>query len=90
MSLENGAVASYSRKYKLDAKSSTETELVSMDQMMPEVCWAYHFLETQGYYSIDYSKIIQDNIPTQLLKINGKLSSTKRTNHIKAKFFFVK
>ena len=49
----------------------------------------YNFLEVQGY-SIDYSEIFQDNISAQLLEINGKLSSTKRTKHIKAKFFFVK
>jgi len=82
-------VASYSRKHKLNTKSSTESEIVSVDQVMPEVCWTYNFLEAQGY-SIDYSEIFQDNISAQLLEINGKLSSTKRTKHIKAKFFFVK
>ena len=89
MSLGKGAVASYSRKHKLNTKSSTESEIVSVDQVMPEVCWTYNFLEAQGY-SIDYSEIFQDNISAQLLEINGKLSSTKRTKHIKAKFFFVK
>ena len=89
MSLGKGAVASYSRKHKLNTKSSTESEIVSVDQVMPEVCWTYNFLEAQGY-SIDYSEIFQDNISAQLLEINGKMSSTKRTKHIKAKFFFVK
>ena len=89
MSLGKGAVASYLRKHKLNTKSSTESEIVSVDQVMPEVCWTYNFQEAQGY-SIDYSEIFQDNTSAQLLEINGKLSSTKRTKHINAKFFFVK
>ena len=89
MSLGKGAVASYLRKQKLNTKSSTESEIVSVDQVMPEVCWTYKFLEAQGY-SINYSEICQDNIPAQLLDVNGKLSSTKRTKHKKVKFFFVK
>jgi hypothetical protein len=32
----------------------------------------------------------QDNISVQLLMKNGRFSSTKKTKHIKAKFFFIK
>ena len=38
MSLGKGAVASYSRKHKLNTKSSTESEIVSVDQVMPKFC----------------------------------------------------
>jgi len=89
MSLGKGAVASYSRKHKLNTKSLTESEITSVDQVIPEECWTYNFLEAQGY-SIDHSEIFQDKISAQLLEINGKLPSTKRTKHIKAKFSFVK
>jgi hypothetical protein len=34
--------------------------------------------------------LYQDNISTQLLIKNGKMSSGKKTKHIKAKFFFIK
>ncbi len=34
--------------------------------------------------------LYQDNISTQLLIKNGRMSSGKRTKHIKAKFFFIK
>ena len=34
--------------------------------------------------------LYQDNISTQLLIKNGKMSSGKRNKHIKAKFFFIK
>ena len=32
----------------------------------------------------------KDNISTHLLIKNGKMSSGKKTKHIKAKFFFIK
>ncbi len=35
-------------------------------------------------------RLYQDNISTQLLIKNGKMSSGKKTKHIKAKFFFIK
>jgi len=37
MTLGKGAVSSYSRKIKLNTRSSTETELVAVDTYMPEM-----------------------------------------------------
>lgn len=37
----------------------------------------------------DYEQIYQDNKSTICLENNGKMSSSKRTKHIKAKFFFI-
>jgi hypothetical protein len=34
--------------------------------------------------------LYQDNISSQLLIKNGKMSSGKKTKHIKSKFFFIK
>jgi len=56
MSIGKGAVASYSMKHKLNMKCSTELEIVSVDQVMPNVCWTHNFLEAQGY-SINYSEM---------------------------------
>ena len=36
------------------------------------------------------ARIHQDNNSAILLEVNGRMSSTKRTKHIKNKFFFVK
>ena len=66
-----------------------ESEIVSLDQMMPEVCWIFNVLEVQGH-PVDFSEFFQDNICTQLLVVNGKLSSLKRTKNIKSKIFYVK
>ena len=89
MRLGKGALASYSRRHKLNTRSSTETEIVSVDQMMPEVLHSLRFLRAQGY-DVKHAKVYQDNKSAQLLEINGRFSSTKRTKHIDAKFFFVK
>jgi hypothetical protein len=88
-SLGRGATSSYSRKLKLNTRSSTETELVTADMFMPEMLWSLHFIQAQGY-DADCVGLYQDNISTQLLIKNGKMSSGKKTKHIKAKFFFIK
>ena len=56
---------------------------------MPEMLWSLHFIQAQGY-DMECVGLYQDNISTQLLIKNGKLSSRKRTKHMKAKFFFIK
>ena len=83
------ATSSYSRKLKLNTRSSTETELVTADMFMPEMLWSLHFIQAQGY-EVECVGLYQDNISTQLLIKNGKMSSGKKTKHIKAKFFFIK
>ena len=56
---------------------------------MPEMLWSLHFIQAQGYET-ECVGLYQDNISTQLLIKNGKMSSGKKTKHIKAKFFFIK
>ncbi len=38
-----------STKQKLNTQSSTESELVGVDDMMPIVVWSWYFLMAQGY-----------------------------------------
>ncbi len=87
--LGKGATSSYSRKVKLGTRSLTETELVTTDMNMPEMLWSLHFIQVQGY-TAECVGLYQDNISTQLLIKTGRMSSGKKTKHIKAKFFFIK
>ena len=66
-----------------------EMELVTPDMFMPEMLWSLHFIQAQGYET-ECVGLYQDNISTQLLIKNGKMSSGKKMKHIKAKFFFIK
>ena len=88
MTLGEGAVLSFSWKHKVNTKSSTESELVSVDDAMPVVLWSLYFIQAQGY-DMTHAHIGQDNKSAILLEKNGKFSSSKRTKHIKMKYFFI-
>jgi hypothetical protein len=77
-----------STKQKLNTRSSTESELVGVDDMMPSILWSRYFLEAQGY-KVNDNVIFQDNQSTMLLERNGKASSSKRTKHINVRYFFI-
>jgi hypothetical protein len=89
MSLGNGSVYSTSSKQKLVARSSTESELIGVHDVMPQVIWTRNFLIGQGF-NVDDSILYQDNMSAMLLEKNGRMSSGKRTKHINIRYFFVK
>jgi hypothetical protein len=74
---------------KCNTKSSTETELTSLADKLADVVWMIYFIECQGY-DIDEYIIFQDNMSALSLEKNGCISSSKRTKHIKAKYFLIK
>ena len=88
LTLGRGFPMSHSGKQKLNTRSSTETELVGVDDMMPDVLWSALFLQEQGF-EIKNNLIHQDNQAAILLEKNGKSSSGKRTKHINTRYFFV-
>ena len=73
----------------MNTMSSTETKLVSVGAYTPEVLWSLYFIQAQ-VYGVNYAEIHQDNVSAQMLETNGKFSSSRKTKHIKAKFFFIK
>jgi hypothetical protein len=77
-----------STRQKLNTKSSTESELVAVDDVMPQILWTKNFLEAQGY-SVKDNIVYQDNQSAILLEKNGRGSSGKRTRHINIRYFFV-
>lgn len=88
MSMGKGSVYSASTRQKLNTKSSTEAELVGVDDLMPMVLWTRYFTEAQGYEVRD-ALVHQDNQAAMLLERNGRKSSGKRTRHINIRYFFV-
>ncbi len=75
-------------KHKINTQSSTESELVGVNDMMLLIMWMRIFLKNQGYKVSD-NIIYQDNKSTMLLERNGKASSGKRTKHINVQYFFI-
>jgi hypothetical protein len=88
LSMGRGFPIVTSTKQKLNTRSSTESELVSVDDMMPAICWTRYFLLEQGY-EVRENIVYQDNESAILLERNGKASSSKRTKHINIRFYFV-
>ncbi len=84
-----GAAISSSNVMKCNTLSATETELVSLHDKLPDVIWTGYFVECRGY-DIDEYVIFQDNIKLLSLEKNGRISSSKQTKHIKARYFLIK
>ena len=75
-------------KQNLNIRSSTEADIVRVDDCMEEVCWTHYFLESQDY-NVTEKIFYQENQSEILLDKNGKASSIKITNHINIQSFFV-
>jgi KUP system potassium uptake protein len=88
-SLGKGCLMSTATTQGINTRSSTETELVALDAMMPQVLWTNYFLDGQSYGAAR-TVVYQDNKSTILLATNGRASSSKRTKHINQRFYFVK
>ena len=86
--LGKGGIYSGSWKQRLVAQSSTESELVGVYDVLPQVLWTKQFLEEQGW--LDSATVVyQDNTSSILLERNGQSSSTKRTKHMNIQYFYV-
>ena len=66
LSLRKGSVYSTSTRQKINTKSSTEAELVAVDDCMPMIVWVRNFLMTQGLHVKD-NLVFQDNQSAMLL-----------------------
>jgi hypothetical protein len=67
-----------STKQKLNTRSSAESELVSVDDMMPIIIWSCYFLMAQEY-GVTQNLLFQDNKSSMLMEKIGKASSNKHT-----------
>jgi hypothetical protein len=88
MMMGRGAIQSIARKQKLNVRSSTESELVGVDDAATMILWTKLFLEAQGY-DVERNIIYQDNKSAILLETNGKKSSSRRTRALNIRYFFV-
>ena len=84
-----GAVSTHSIKQKINTRSSTEAELVAVDDMAGLILWTTSFLKGHGYTN-DSTIVYQDNKSAILLEKNGVWSCGKRSKHISVRYFFIK
>jgi len=89
MTLGKGAVMAMSWKHKVGSRSSTQSEIIGLHDSLPNVLWSLYFMQSQGYGTLK-ARVNQDNNSAILLEVNGRASSSKRTKHIKHKYFYIK
>ena len=83
-----GSLYSALKKQKLNTMSSTEAEMVGVDDLMPQILWMQYFLEAQGMKVSD-NVVYQDNQSAMKLEKNGGASNGKQTRYINICYFFV-
>ena len=89
MSMGKGSLYSTSVKQKLVSRSSTESEVVGVYDLLPQIIWTSNFLKDQRF-QFQNSVLYQDNKSAILLEVNGRQSSSKRTRHMNIRYFYIK
>jgi hypothetical protein len=88
LTLGTGAPVVTLTKQKLNKCSSTISEVVVVDDMIPQILWTRLFMQERGTKITD-NILYQDNKSAILLEKNGQASSSKQTKHIKIRYYYV-
>jgi hypothetical protein len=88
MTMGMGFPLDKSTKHKLNTHSSTESEVVAVDDLILQILWVHLFLKAQGF-AVSNNILYQDNKSAMLLETNGRASSSKRTWHIEIRYYYV-
>ena len=86
--LGRGAFSAISTKQKVNARSSTEAELIGIDDIISKILWSKRFIEAQGF-PLETNVIYRDNTSSMKLEQNGRASASKRTRHFNIKYFYI-
>ena len=73
----------------MNTRSSTEAELVAVDDLMPQILWTKLFLEAQDF-TANNNILYQDNMSAIKLEKNRRMSSRKKTRHLDIKYYFIR
>lgn len=88
MTMGRGYPLDTSTKHKLNSRNSTESEIIAVDNLIPQILWTRLFMKAQGIEVRD-NILYQDNKSAVLLETNGRASSSKRTKHINIRYYYV-
>ena len=85
---KGGAIISQSLKQKVNSRSSTEAELIGVDDMVAKSVWTTNFAKMQGLRQ-QWTTLFQDNAATIVLESKGIGTVGKRMKHLDIKYFFI-
>jgi hypothetical protein len=88
MTMGMGIPLDKSTKHKLNTRSSTESEIVAVDNLIPQILWVRLFMKAQGF-AVSDNILYQDNKCVMLLETNGRALSSKCTRHIEIQYYYV-
>jgi hypothetical protein len=88
LTLGTGAPVVTSTKQKLNTRSSTISEVIAVDDMIPQILWTRLFMQEQGIKVTD-NILYQDNKSAVILEKNGRASISKQTKHIKIRYYHI-
>jgi hypothetical protein len=88
MTMETGFPLDKSTKHKINTHSSTESEIVVVDDLILQILWVRLFMKAQGF-AVSNNILYQDNKSVMLLTMNGQALSSKRTRHIEIWYYYV-
>ena len=80
-------ICARSSKQKMNAKDSTEAELIALSDKTQDILWCCDFLQEQGY-NMEAPTIHQDNMSTVHLVTKG--GGNPRTRHLRARQYCTK
>ena len=92
VSVNGSRVLWRSRKQKIVTRSSSETELVSLNELVAELVWVVEWLHETGLRDKDACgpvRVAQDNMSTMLLAARG-VGGHGNTRHMDSKLNYVK
>ncbi|CAJ1944948.1 unnamed protein product [Cylindrotheca closterium] len=88
LSFGRGAAQVMSKKPKLNSRSSTEAEMIAVDNVAMMILRKKLFMKWQGY-PVEKNILYQDNTSAILLEENGRKSTGKRSRAINIQYFFI-
>ena len=73
MSLGKGVIYGALTRQKLNTKSSTEAELIGVNDLMPQILWTRYFLEAQGYPVRESVVLLKESVSALSGNLSGLL-----------------
>ena len=86
--LGKGAISSISTKQKVNSRSSTEAELIGIDDVISKILWSKRFIEAQGF-ELESNVVYRDNTSSMKLEENGHAGASKHTRHFNIRLFHI-